>query len=57
METGKCKKWVTGALSIENQVISDIMGSLGNEKKDITAYYVLEEDDGSLTVNSDSLRI
>jgi hypothetical protein len=38
-ETGKCKKWVTGALSIENRVISDIMGSLGNEKKDITAYY------------------
>jgi len=57
METGKCTKWVTGALSIENEVISDIMGSLGNEKKDITAYYVLEEEDGTLTVNSDSLRI
>ena len=57
MDTGKCTKWVTGALSIENEVVSDIMGSLGNEKKDITAYYVLEEEDGTLTVNSDSLRI
>lgn len=54
MKTGKCTKWVTGALGNENEFISNVMGSLGSEQKDITAYQVKEEADGSLTVTSDT---
>ncbi|KAL7536912.1 hypothetical protein ACHAXR_011313 [Thalassiosira sp. AJA248-18] len=50
METGKCTKWVTGALGTQNEVISGIMSNLGNEQKDIVAYHVSEEDDGYLRV-------
>ena len=50
MKTGKCKKWVTGALGRQNDLISEIMSSVGSEKKDIKAYLVIEEEDGSLTV-------
>ena len=50
MKTGKCKKWVTGALGRQNELISEIMSSVGSEEKDIKAYIVIEEQDGSLTV-------
>ena len=51
MTTGKCKKWVTGALGRQNELISGIMSSVGSDKKDIKAYLVLEGEDGSLTVS------
>ncbi|KAL3822268.1 hypothetical protein ACHAXA_005901 [Cyclostephanos tholiformis] len=51
MTTGKCKKWVTGALGRQNELISGIMSSVGSDKKDIKAYLVLEGEDGSLSVS------
>ena len=54
MKTGKCTKWVTGALGNENEFISGVMSSLGSEQKDIMAYHVSEESDGSLIVTSES---
>ena len=54
MKTGKCTKWVTGALGTQNELISGIMSSVGSEQKDIVAYFVSEEEDGSLTVRSES---
>jgi len=53
LQTGKCTKWVTGALGSENDVIAGIMGGLGSEQKDIVAYTVSEETDGSLRVTSE----
>ena len=57
MSTGKCTKWVTGALGKQNEFISGIMSSVGSEKKDINSYCVLEEEDGSLTVSSETPKI
>ena len=54
MKSGKCTKWVTGALGNENEFISGVMSSLGSEQKDITAYQVSEENDGSLTITSET---
>mmetsp|Transcript_26514 Transcript_26514/g.56972 ORF Transcript_26514/g.56972 Transcript_26514/m.56972 type:complete len:946 (-) Transcript_26514:237-3074(-) len=53
MKTGKCTKWVTGALGSENEFISGVMSNLGSEQKDIVAYQVSEEEDGTLTVTSE----
>jgi nitrite reductase/ring-hydroxylating ferredoxin subunit len=50
LKTGKCTKWVTGALGTQNDLISGIMSSVGSEQKDIAVYSVFEEEDGSLTV-------
>lgn len=50
MKTGKCTKWVTGALGNENELISGVMSNLGSEQKDVVAYEVSEEADGTLTV-------
>ena len=36
----------------ECRFISGIMNKVGSQKKDIAAYYVTEEKDGSLTVSS-----
>lgn len=53
LKTGKCTKWVTGALGAQNELISGIMSSIGSEQKDIVAYRVFEEEDGSLIVRSE----
>jgi nitrite reductase/ring-hydroxylating ferredoxin subunit len=52
MKSGKCTKWVTGALGKQNEVIGGIMSSVGSEQKDIVAYSVSEADDGTLRVVS-----
>jgi nitrite reductase/ring-hydroxylating ferredoxin subunit len=52
MKSGKCTKWVTGALGNENELIGGIMSSVGSEKKDIVAYSVSEAEDGTLIVTS-----
>ena len=52
LQSGKCTKWVTGALGSENEAIAGIMGSIGSDQKDVVAYYVSEEDDGTLMVTS-----
>ena len=39
---------------VENELIADIMGSVGSEQKDIVSYQVSEEDDGSLRVTSEA---
>jgi nitrite reductase/ring-hydroxylating ferredoxin subunit len=54
MKTGKCTKWVTGALGTQNELISGIMSNIGSQQNDIAAYNVFEEEDGSLTVTSDA---
>jgi nitrite reductase/ring-hydroxylating ferredoxin subunit len=54
LKTGKCTKWVTGALGTQNELISGIMSSVGSEQKDIAVYSVFEEEDGSLTVRSEA---
>ncbi|KAL7496790.1 hypothetical protein ACHAWT_007173 [Skeletonema menzelii] len=54
MKTGKCDKWVTGALGVENGFVSGLMNKVGGEKSDIVAYYVTEKEDGSLTVSSEA---
>jgi nitrite reductase/ring-hydroxylating ferredoxin subunit len=54
LSTGKCTKWVTGALGFQVGLVSSIMSKVGSEQKDITAYYVTEMEDGSLLVNSES---
>ena len=52
MKSGKCTKWVTGALGNQNELIGGIMSSIGSEQKDIVAYSVSEADDGTLIVTS-----
>jgi hypothetical protein len=54
MKTGKCTKWVTGALGRQNELISGIMSNIGSEQEDINSYHVLEEENGSLTVTSEA---
>eukprot|EP00578_Thalassiosira_sp_NH16_P023087 CAMPEP_0181088042 /NCGR_PEP_ID=MMETSP1071-20121207/6581_1 /TAXON_ID=35127 /ORGANISM="Thalassiosira sp., Strain NH16" /LENGTH=917 /DNA_ID=CAMNT_0023169943 /DNA_START=252 /DNA_END=3005 /DNA_ORIENTATION=- len=54
MKTGKCTEWVTGALGTQNEFISGIMSNMGNSQKDIMAYQVMEEEDGSLSVTSEA---
>ena len=54
MKTGKCDQWVTGALGVENGLISGLMNKVGSGKSDIVAYYVTEKEDGSLTVSSEA---
>ena len=48
MKTGKCNKWVTGALGVENKFISGIMSKAGSGQKDIQAFSVKTEKDGSV---------
>lgn len=52
MKSGKCTKWVTGALGNQNELIGGIMSSVGSEQKDIVAYSVSEAEDGTLVVTS-----
>jgi nitrite reductase/ring-hydroxylating ferredoxin subunit len=54
MKTGKCEKWVTGALGVKSGFISGIMSKVGSGQKDIMAYCVTEKDDGSLIVSSEA---
>jgi nitrite reductase/ring-hydroxylating ferredoxin subunit len=48
MKTGKCNKWVSGALGIENKLISGFMSKVGSGQKDLKAYNVNTEKDGSV---------
>eukprot|EP00978_Attheya_sp_CCMP212_P043228 scaffold278418_cov53-Attheya_sp.AAC.3 len=50
MKTGECNKWVTGVLGFENSFISGVMDNVGSEKKDLKSYQVVENSDGTLTV-------
>ena len=43
MKTGKCDQWVTGALGVENGLISGLMNKVGSGKSDIVAYDVTDE--------------
>jgi len=48
MKTGECTRWVTGALGVENEFISGVMGSIGGQKSDIATYEVEDAGDGYL---------
>lgn len=50
MDSGKCTKWVTGALGQENGLIAGFMSKVGSEKTDVKAYKVSDNGDGSLTI-------
>lgn len=50
MQTGACTKWVTGALGVENGLISGIMGKVGSDQSDVKAYTVTENADGTLSI-------
>jgi nitrite reductase/ring-hydroxylating ferredoxin subunit len=50
LESGKCTKWVTGALGKDNKLVAGVMGKMGGEKKDLKAYTVTEQEDGSLVI-------
>lgn len=50
MDSGKCTKWVTGALGQENGLIAGLMGKVGSSKTDVKAYSVKDNKDGSLTI-------
>mmetsp|Transcript_22053 Transcript_22053/g.46385 ORF Transcript_22053/g.46385 Transcript_22053/m.46385 type:complete len:184 (-) Transcript_22053:322-873(-) len=52
LASGRCTKWVTGALGVENGFISGIMGNVGNEKQDIMTYDIRVEGDDTLTITS-----
>jgi hypothetical protein len=41
---------VTGALGVENGLLSGMMGNVGGKKSDVRAYKVKENRDGSLTI-------
>ena len=51
LKTGMCTKWVTGALGYDNKLIGGVAQKIGGEKRDLKAYKVIENDDGSLTVD------
>jgi len=50
MKTGKCSKWVTGVLGLENELIGGIMSKAGGGQKDIKAYSVKTAKDGSVSL-------
>lgn len=50
MDSGTCTKWVTGALGQENGLIAGFMSKVGSEKTDVKAYSVIDNGDGSLTI-------
>lgn len=53
LKTGMCTKWVTGALGFDNKLISGVAQKLGGEKRDVRAYRVVENENGSLTIDND----
>lgn len=50
LKTGVCKQWVTGALGYDNRIVSGLAQKVGGEKRDIKAYRVIENEDGTLTI-------
>ena len=50
LETGVCTNWVTGVLGYDNKVVSGLAQRVGGEKRDIKACEVIENEDGSLTI-------
>mmetsp|Transcript_15142 Transcript_15142/g.42978 ORF Transcript_15142/g.42978 Transcript_15142/m.42978 type:complete len:179 (+) Transcript_15142:72-608(+) len=54
MKSGKCVKWVTGALGFESSVVGGLVGKLGGEKCDIQAYKVVESEDGGMWLEASS---
>ena len=41
---------MTGALGVENGLISGIMGKVGSDQSDVKAYTVTENADGTLSI-------
>eukprot|EP00927_Polykrikos_kofoidii_P057565 TRINITY_DN51705_c0_g1_i1.p1 TRINITY_DN51705_c0_g1~~TRINITY_DN51705_c0_g1_i1.p1 ORF type:complete len:211 (+),score=25.96 TRINITY_DN51705_c0_g1_i1:54-635(+) len=52
MKSGECERWVTGALGKENEIVAGVMGGIGNEKKGIATYNVVDPEDGYLWVET-----
>eukprot|EP00419_Tripos_fusus_P022482 CAMPEP_0172724066 /NCGR_PEP_ID=MMETSP1074-20121228/85105_1 /TAXON_ID=2916 /ORGANISM="Ceratium fusus, Strain PA161109" /LENGTH=177 /DNA_ID=CAMNT_0013550429 /DNA_START=125 /DNA_END=658 /DNA_ORIENTATION=+ len=50
MKNGECTRWVDGAMGFQNDFIGGIMKNAGNEKSDLGAYTVTENEDGSLSL-------
>lgn len=56
LKTGVCTQWVTGVLGYENKLASGLARKVGGEKQNVTAYNVIENDDGTLTIDNDTDR-
>ena len=50
MRTGKCVKWVTGALGCDNAMAGRVASSIGGAQQDIAAFEVHVNEDGSLSI-------
>lgn len=50
LQDGKCTKWVTGALGLQNGLVAGIMSKVGSDQQDIKAYTVKEMKDGTLSI-------
>lgn len=51
LKTGTCTKWVTGAMGFESKLVGGVVQKIGGNKRDLKAYQVTENDDGSLTID------
>jgi nitrite reductase/ring-hydroxylating ferredoxin subunit len=52
LKTGVCTQWVTGVLGYDNKLASGLARKVGGEKQNVKAYSVVENDDGSLTIDT-----
>ena len=54
LKTGVCTQWVTGVLGYDNTLASGLARKVGGEKQNVKAYSVVENEDGSLTIDYES---
>jgi len=50
LKTGVCTQWVTGVLGFDNKVVSGLAQKVGGERRNIKAYIVIQNEDGTLTI-------
>ena len=50
LKTGACTQWVTGVLGYESKLVGGLARKVGGNQRDLQAYTVKENDDGSLTI-------
>ena len=53
LKTGACTQWVTGVLGFESKMVSGLARKVGGERRDVAAYRVIENEDGTLTIDDE----
>ena len=53
LKTGKCTQWVTGAFGVDSSVVGGLAQKVGGEKRNVRAFQVIANEDGSLTISED----